>query len=57
MDITFHEPDRRRRDPSNLLTMIEDAMEGAVYADDAQIVGLPESGADDTGPIEPTGRR
>ncbi|HET7322428.1 MAG TPA: RusA family crossover junction endodeoxyribonuclease [Longimicrobiaceae bacterium] len=37
VEIAFHEPDRRRRDPSNLLKLIEDAMSGAVYDDDSRI--------------------
>lgn len=37
LEMRFHEPDRRRRDPSNLVKLIEDAMAGVVYQDDAQI--------------------
>lgn len=33
----FYEPDRRRRDPSNLQKLIEDALSGIAYADDSQI--------------------
>lgn len=37
LEMRFFEPDRRRRDPSNLVKLIEDAMAGVVYQDDAQI--------------------
>lgn len=37
MTLRFYEPDRRRRDPSNLLKLIEDAMSGVVYDDDSRI--------------------
>lgn len=37
MTLRFYEPDRRRRDPSNLLKLVEDAMSGTVYDDDHRI--------------------
>lgn len=37
VSIAFHEPDRRRRDPSNLQKLIEDALSGVAYADDSLI--------------------
>lgn len=37
LEMRFYEPDRRRRDPSNLVKLIEDAMTEVVYADDSQI--------------------
>lgn len=37
LEMRFYEPDRRRRDPSNLVKLIEDAMTGVVYQDDVQI--------------------
>lgn len=37
LEMRFWEPDRRRRDPGNLVKLIEDSMTGVVYADDAQI--------------------
>lgn len=37
MTLRFYEPDRRRRDPSNLLKLVEDAMSGVVYDDDSRI--------------------
>jgi Holliday junction resolvase RusA-like endonuclease len=36
----FHEPDARRRDPSNLQKLIEDALSGIAYVDDSQIVEM-----------------
>lgn len=36
----FYEPDRRKRDPSNLQKLIEDALSGIAYADDSQICRL-----------------
>lgn len=35
--LRFHLPDRKRRDPDNLLKLIHDAMSGIVYHDDHQI--------------------
>ena len=40
MRLDFHMPDRRRRDPNNLLKGIADALEGVVYTDDKQITKL-----------------
>lgn len=40
VEIHFYEPDRRKRDPSNLLKMIEDALTGVAYTDDSQITEL-----------------
>lgn len=40
MHLDFHMPDRRRRDPNNLLKGIADALEGVVYTDDKQITRL-----------------
>jgi len=37
MTLRFYEPDRRRRDPSNLLKLVEDALIGVVYDDDSRI--------------------
>lgn len=37
MTLRFYEPDRRRRDPSNLLKLVEDALSGTVYDDDHRI--------------------
>ena len=37
MTLRFYEPDRRRRDPSNLLKLVEDALTGVVYDDDSRI--------------------
>lgn len=38
--LVFFMPDKRRRDPTNLLKGLLDALEGAVYADDKQIEAL-----------------
>lgn len=35
--LRFYEPNRRRRDPSNLVKLIEDALDGIAYHDDSQI--------------------
>lgn len=35
--LRFYLPDRKRRDPDNLLKLIHDAMSGIVYHDDHQI--------------------
>ena len=40
MELDFFPPDRRRRDPNNLLKGIADALEGIVYHDDKQITKL-----------------
>jgi Holliday junction resolvase RusA-like endonuclease len=40
VDIGFHMPDRRRRDPTNLLKSLLDGLEGVVYRDDRQIAKL-----------------
>lgn len=37
VELDFYPPDRRRRDPDNLLKLIQDAMSGLVYDDDHQI--------------------
>src|SRR5690606_7998397 len=37
MSIAFYEPDKRRRDPSNLVKLCEDALTGIAYDDDSQI--------------------
>ena len=37
VDLAFHMPDRRKRDPDNLLKLIHDALTGFVYEDDDQI--------------------
>jgi|SRR5690625_2880265 len=37
LHLSFFEPDKRRRDPNNLVKLIEDSMSGVVYADDSQI--------------------
>lgn len=37
MEISFVPPDRRRRDVTNLLKGLMDALEGVVYADDFQV--------------------
>tara|TARA_R110002020_G_scaffold7935_1_gene32576 strand:+ start:206 stop:601 length:396 start_codon:yes stop_codon:yes gene_type:complete len=37
MRLEFYMPDKRRRDPNNLLKGIADALEGCVYSDDKQI--------------------
>lgn len=38
--LVFFVPDKRRRDPTNLLKGLLDALEGAVYSDDKQIEAL-----------------
>jgi Holliday junction resolvase RusA-like endonuclease len=38
--LVFFMPDKRRRDPTNLLKGLLDALEGAVYSDDKQIEAL-----------------
>jgi Holliday junction resolvase RusA-like endonuclease len=38
--LNFFMPDKRRRDPNNLLKAICDALEGVVYTDDKQITDL-----------------
>lgn len=38
--ILFYEPDRRRRDPSNLQKLIEDALTTVAYVDDSQIYDM-----------------
>lgn len=40
MNLQFFVPDKRKRDPSNLLKGMCDALEGVVYTDDKQIDGL-----------------
>lgn len=40
LHLDFHMPDKRRRDPNNLLKVIADALEGIVYTDDKQITKL-----------------
>lgn len=40
LHLNFYMPDRRRRDPNNLLKSIADALEGIVYTDDMQITKL-----------------
>jgi Holliday junction resolvase RusA-like endonuclease len=40
MHLDFFMPDKRRRDPNNLLKGIADALEGIVYTDDKQITKL-----------------
>jgi Holliday junction resolvase RusA-like endonuclease len=40
LEINFYPPDRRRRDPTNLLKSLLDGLEGVVYRDDKQIVKL-----------------
>jgi Holliday junction resolvase RusA-like endonuclease len=40
MNLQFFVPDKRKRDPNNLLKGIADALEGVVYTDDKQIDGL-----------------
>ena len=40
MHLAFYMPDKRRRDPNNLLKGIADALEGIVYVDDKQIEKL-----------------
>lgn len=40
LDLQFYVPDKRRRDPTNLLKGLLDALEGAVYSDDKQIEAL-----------------
>ena len=40
MQLNFYMPDKRRRDPHNLLKGIADALEGVVYVDDKQIEKL-----------------
>lgn len=40
LDLEFYVPDKRRRDPTNLLKGLLDALEGAVYSDDKQIEAL-----------------
>ena len=40
MRLSFFMPDKRRRDPNNLLKLIADALEGVAYADDKQITDL-----------------
>ena len=37
MEVSFVPPDRRRRDVTNLLKGLMDALEGVVYADDFQV--------------------
>ena len=37
MTVAFHEPDARRRDPSNLVKLCEDVLTGLAYDDDSQI--------------------
>jgi crossover junction endodeoxyribonuclease RusA len=37
MEVSFVPPDRRRRDVTNLLKGLMDALEGVVYADDYQV--------------------
>src|SRR5690349_16440450 len=37
VNMVFYEPDLRRRDPSNLQKMIEDALSEIAYEDDTQI--------------------
>ena len=38
MQCRFHPPDRRRRDVANYLKGLQDALEGACYTDDWQVV-------------------
>lgn len=40
LEISFYPPDRRRRDPTNLLKGMLDALEGIIYRDDKQIAKL-----------------
>jgi Holliday junction resolvase RusA-like endonuclease len=40
LDLDFFMPDKRKRDPTNLLKGLLDALEGAVYSDDKQINAL-----------------
>jgi Holliday junction resolvase RusA-like endonuclease len=40
LDLDFFMPDKRKRDPTNLLKGLLDALEGAVYSDDKQIDAL-----------------
>jgi Holliday junction resolvase RusA-like endonuclease len=40
VSLLFFMPDKRRRDPTNLLKGLLDALEGAVYSDDKQIEAL-----------------
>ena len=40
IELTFFLPDKRKRDPTNLLKGLLDALEGVVYNDDKQIDAL-----------------
>ena len=40
LDLDFFMPDKRKRDPTNLLKGLLDALEGVVYGDDKQIDAL-----------------
>jgi Holliday junction resolvase RusA-like endonuclease len=40
IELAFFLPDKRKRDPTNLLKGLLDALEGAVYSDDKQIDAL-----------------
>jgi len=40
MELDFFVPDLRKRDPSNLLKSVCDALEGVLYSDDKQIDAL-----------------
>ena len=40
VELDFFMPDKRKRDPTNLLKGLLDALEGAVYSDDKQIDAL-----------------
>jgi Holliday junction resolvase RusA-like endonuclease len=40
VSLDFFVPDKRRRDPTNLLKGLLDALEGVVYSDDKQIEAL-----------------
>jgi Holliday junction resolvase RusA-like endonuclease len=40
LDLDFFMPDKRKRDPTNLLKGLLDALEGVVYSDDKQIDAL-----------------
>ena len=40
VELAFFMPDKKRRDPTNLLKGLLDALEGVVYSDDQQIDAL-----------------
>lgn len=52
MTVAFYEPDKRRRDPSNLLKLCEDCLTGIAYEDDSQICEMTwkRAGVDRTVP-------